>query len=46
MIQYSEAPMIESKGCGVLDAPLSRGMTVFVKQRRATPSAVIIREGG
>jgi hypothetical protein len=28
-IQYSEASMMESKSCGVLDIPLARGMTVL-----------------
>src|SRR6266700_1059307 len=27
--QYSEAPVIERKSCGVLDTPLSRGMTTI-----------------
>jgi hypothetical protein len=28
-IQYSRAPVMESKGCGVLDTPLSRSMTAY-----------------
>ena len=31
-IQYSEASVIESKGCGVLDTPLSRSMTGYMEQ--------------
>jgi hypothetical protein len=30
-IQYSETPMIESKGRGVLDTPLSRSMTASAR---------------
>jgi hypothetical protein len=33
-IQYSEAPVIESRSCGVLDTPLSRSMTVSGGARR------------
>jgi hypothetical protein len=29
MIQYSEAPMLESRGRSVLDTPHARGMTTF-----------------
>jgi hypothetical protein len=33
--QYSEAFVIEPKSRGVLDTPLSRSMTVFVRRKRA-----------
>jgi hypothetical protein len=33
--QYSEALVIEPKSRGVLDTPLSRSMTVFVRRKRA-----------
>jgi hypothetical protein len=29
VIQYSRALMMESRSCGVLDTPLSRGMTTY-----------------
>ena len=32
-IQYSEAPVMESKCCGVLDTPLSRSMTTSFEAR-------------
>jgi hypothetical protein len=35
-IQYSEAPMMESMGRGVLDTPLSRSMTVFARSEAKT----------
>src|SRR5882757_9032995 len=35
-IQYSEASMMESKSCGVLDTPHARGMTVFVRSALAS----------
>jgi hypothetical protein len=31
-IQYSETAVIESIGCGVLDAPLSRSMTAEMRR--------------
>ena len=31
--QYSETFVIEPRGCGVLDAPLSRGMTAEGEER-------------
>jgi hypothetical protein len=34
VIQYSSALVMESKSCGVLDTPLSRGMTVVYAVRR------------
>jgi len=34
-IQYSETPVMESKSRGVLDTPLSRSMTVFVRRKRS-----------
>ncbi len=37
-IQYSEAPVIESRSCGVLDTPLSRSMTVSGGARRRSKS--------
>jgi hypothetical protein len=33
MIQYSEAPMIEPKSCGILDTPLSPSMTARCEAR-------------
>jgi hypothetical protein len=36
-IQYSEAPVIESRSRGVLDAPHARGMTVIAKRSVTYP---------
>ncbi len=35
--QYSETFVIEPRGCGVLDAPLSRGMTAEGQERTELP---------
>jgi len=35
--QYSETFVIEPRGCGVLDAPLSRGMTAEGEERTELP---------
>jgi hypothetical protein len=36
MIQYSSTSVLETRGCGVLDAPPSRGMTANDSATRAT----------
>jgi hypothetical protein len=39
VIQYSEAPVMESTGRSVLDTPLARGMTAVLEERkRALPN--------
>src|SRR5260370_6395018 len=39
-IQYSEALVIEPKGCGVLDTSLSRGMTVLARSDAHSDSVI------